>query len=83
MAKAGAIPARVSPSMKSYLCLVTTRPGQVPHLRHIDCEHDDQVQAALGVVLAEWSSIHMIEVLDGDRLVLTLDADALRAQSAE
>ena len=69
--------------MKSYLCLVTTRPGQVPQLRHIDCEHDDQVERALAVVLAEWGAVHMVEVMDGDRQVLVLSGDTLNAQSAE
>lgn len=67
--------------MTSYLCLVTTRPGQVPHLRHLECEHDHQVEAALPSILGEWDSVHQIEVFDGERLVLTLAGDAL-AQSA-
>ena len=67
--------------MTSYLCLVTTRPGQVPHLRHLECEQDHQVEAALPSILGEWDSVHQIEVFDGERLVLTLAGDAL-AQSA-
>lgn len=67
--------------MTSYLCLVTTRPGQVPHLRLLECEHDHQVADALGAILGEWDGVHQVEVFDGERLVLTLAGDAL-VQSA-
>lgn len=63
--------------MTSYLCLVTTRPGQVPQLRHLECDGDHQVEAALPSILGEWDSVHQIEVFDGERLVLTLAGDAL------
>jgi|GEM_PF-2184623 len=62
--------------MTSYLCLVTTRPGQVPQLRHLACEHDHQVADALAVILGEWDSVHQVEVFDGERLVLSLPGDA-------
>lgn len=65
--------------MTAYLCLVTTRPGQVPQLRHIDCDHDDAVEAALPAVLAEWPAVHQVEVLDGDRPVRVFKGQALAA----
>lgn len=61
--------------MTSYLCLVTTRAGQVPQLRHLECEHDHQVADALAGILSEWDNVHQVEVFDGERLVLTLPGD--------
>lgn len=65
--------------MTSYLCLVTTRPGHVPQLRHLDCENDHQIEAALPRVMSEWSSIHQVEILDGDRSVRILKGEDLAA----
>lgn len=63
--------------MTSYLCLVTTRPGQVPQLRHLECDGDHQVEAALPSILGEWDSVHQVEVFDGERLVLTASGQAV------
>ncbi|MFK0300384.1 hypothetical protein ACIQTU_14330 [Brevundimonas sp. NPDC090276] len=59
--------------MKTYLCLITVREGEVPHLRHMDSPHDDGISASLAPVLAEWHQVHRVEVLDGDRLVFVAD----------
>lgn len=63
--------------MTSYLCLVTTRHGQVPQLRHLECEHDHQVEGALPSVLAEWTTVHRVEVFDGERLVIAVQDGAV------
>lgn len=59
--------------MKTYLCLITVREGEVPHLRHVDSQHDDAISTALVPVLAEWDQVHRVEVLDGERLVFAAD----------
>lgn len=60
--------------MKTYLCLITVREGQVPQLRHIDCDHDDDIATALRSALVEWEGVHRVEVLDGERLAFVLEA---------
>lgn len=63
--------------MKTYLCLITVREGEVPRLRHVDSPHDDAISASLAPVLAEWSRVHRVEVLDGDRMVFVAETPAV------
>lgn len=62
--------------MKTYLCLITVRKGEVPRLRHVDSPHDDEISASLVPVLAEWVGVHRVEVMDGDRLAFVSDTPA-------
>lgn len=59
--------------MKTYLCLITVREGEVPQLRHLDCPHDDEISVFLAPALAEWTRVHRVEVLDGDRQVFVIE----------
>lgn len=60
--------------MTTYLCLITVREGQVPHLRHIDCLTEGEISQFLAPVLAEWPQVHRVEVLDGDHLAFVMEA---------
>ncbi|MNH55844.1 hypothetical protein D3C87_425490 [compost metagenome] len=59
--------------MKTYLCLITVREGEVPRLRHVDSPHEDAISASLIPVLTEWSRVHRVEVMDGDRMVFVAE----------
>ena len=59
--------------MKTYLCLITVREGEVPQLRHLDCPHEDDIPVFLAPALSEWARVHRVEVLDGERLVFQIE----------
>lgn len=63
--------------LKAYICLITVRAGQVPHLRHIECADDDAIPKSLTPLLTEWPQVHRIEVFDDDRLAFAADAPNL------
>lgn len=57
--------------MQVYHCLVTTRPGEVPTLRDLDCETRDEVERAVRRTIQEWSGVHQVEVfLNGEAIAL-------------
>lgn len=63
--------------LKAYICLITVRAGEVPRLRHIECDDDHAISASLAPLLAEWPQVHWIEVFDDDRLAFAADASGL------
>ena len=67
--------------MKSYLCFIQVRPDSVPELRALACDDDAQLREPLADTLREWAALHLVEVMDGERMVFRAtapDLDQLR-----
>lgn len=59
-----------------YHCLVTTRPGEVPQLRDLNCEAPDEVEIAVALTIREWSGVHQVEVFrNGETVALFAQED--------